>query len=129
MSDTADKPDPFLYQTPRGQAAPRVRSVPIDTSDPRGGAPADKMAMAALPLLTEDKRQAVVLLFYPPEALRDASIDDIRTVVNGSGAGILETIAQEVYKAYTSDPLDGAGARNIADALAAHARAVNGAGQ
>jgi hypothetical protein len=85
------------------------------------GVPPDKFGTYSVPVMQPDRRQAVIMMLFPPEALRDQPLDVIREVVTRGSAGLLETIALEIYKAFTSDPVDGAAARTISEAFAAHA--------
>lgn len=99
----------------------RVRNADVQKDAPRLGVPPDKFGMLSLPLLTEDRRQAVMLMIFPPEALRDQPLDVIELAIAAQARGLLKSIALEIYKSYTSDPLDPAGARNVSEALARHA--------
>jgi hypothetical protein len=90
----------------------------------RMGAPPDKTAMQAMPALAlDEQRHAVVIMLYPPEQLRDASREMIREVFLRQRNTLVEGLAEEVYKSYTSDPIDPAAARNVAEALTKHAAA------
>src|SRR4051812_7851168 len=107
----------------------KVSERDTDPTDPRLGTPPDKFGMAARPLLTADRRQAVMLMLFPPEALRDAPLDVIELVIAQQGQGLLKSIALEIYKSYTSDPLDAAAARTVSEALQAHADALTTGGR
>lgn len=64
-----------------------------------------------------DKRTSVILLITPPEALRDAPLDTIRAVITQQGPELLEMIAQEIRRWFTSAPLDPEQAARFAEAL------------
>lgn len=70
---------------------------------------------------TGEIREAVVLILYPPTELRDAPREVVEHVVMRQKASLLASIVEEIYRSFTSDPVDGAAARNIADALNRHA--------
>jgi hypothetical protein len=76
----------------------RVNSRELDPKDPRMGTPPDKFGMHATPLLGPDRRQAVMLMLFPPEALRDQPLEVIERVIAGQAQGLLKTIAFEIYK-------------------------------
>jgi hypothetical protein len=102
--------------------------VNIDPTHPRLGIPDDRMGAYSTPLKTEingEVREAVVIILYPPTALRDAPLEVIEHFVSMHKKSMLSTIAQEIYKSYTSDPVDATGARNIAEALTKHAEAIS----
>jgi hypothetical protein len=97
-----------------------------DPAHPRMGVPDDKMGMYAIPLQerapdTGEIRQAIVVIVYPPTALRDAPREVIEVFVAARKRGILASIVDEIYRSYTSDPVDAASTRNIAEALTRHA--------
>lgn len=92
------------------------------------GIPDDKTGMFAVPLKQEiegEIREAVVVIIYPPTALRDAPLPVIEEFVAARKKNFLTSIAQEIYRSYTSDPVDAASTRNIAEALTRHANAMS----
>jgi hypothetical protein len=93
---------------------------PVEPNDPRLGTPPDKFGMHATPLQTADKRQAVMIMLFPPEQLRDAQYSDVLGFVFGHGSSILRSIAQEIHQSYTSEPLEVAGTENVIKALQGH---------
>lgn len=98
----------------------RILNPDVNPTDPRLGVPPDKFGMHATPLLTADRRQAVAIMLFPPEELRDQPLAVIEQVIARQSQGILKSIALEIYKSFTSDPLDATGAANIAQALLGH---------
>ena len=62
----------------------RVTTGKLDPKDPRGGVPAEKFGTVAMPLRTPEKRQAVMLMLYPPEALRDQPLDVIEAAIDAA---------------------------------------------
>jgi hypothetical protein len=93
---------------------------PVEPNDPRLGTPPDKLGMHATPLQTADRRQAVMIMLFPPEQLRDAPYADVLGFVFGHGTSILHSIAQEIHQSYTSEPLDLAPTQNVIKALQEH---------
>jgi hypothetical protein len=99
----------------------RLHSRDVDPAKPRYGVPADKFGMSATPpFLTPDGRQGVMLLLFPPEELRDQSLETIELVVSANGKGLLKSVALEIYKSFTSDPIDASNAQNVITALQSH---------
>lgn len=115
---TADSHDPFT--------GAKLSSAKVDRGDHRLGVPADKFGMTGMPVLLPDRRQAVMLMIFPPEALRDAPLDVIEQVVANGAQGTLKAIAAEIHKSFTSDPVDAASARNLISALEGHIQAIAG---
>lgn len=93
----------------------------IDPTAARLGVPPDKFGLYAQPLRTADRRQAVMLMVFPPEELRDQPLPVVEAVLMRQGDALLRTIALEIYKSYTSEPVDQVAARMLSEALAAHA--------
>lgn len=106
----------------------RITDAKTDPKDPRLGTPPDKFGALAQPVLTADRRQSVMILLFPPEALRDQPLPVIEQVIAGQARGILKTIAQEIYRSYTSDPVAPDAARTAGEALLAHADAMKHGG-
>ena len=105
-----------------------MSTQPIQPGHPRMGIPDDKMGAYAVPLKQEingEIREAVVVVIYPPTALRDAPLEVIESFVAMRKKNLLATIAEEIYRSYTSDPADATGTRNIAELLTKHADAVS----
>lgn len=102
----------------------RISKPDVNPTDPRLGVPPDKFGMHSTPLLTADRRQAVAIMLFPPEALRDQPLSVIEQVIAQQANGILKSIAMEIYRSYTSDPLDATAAANLATALQGHADAI-----
>lgn len=108
----------------------RVTSHPTQPGAPRLGVPEDKMGTAAgIPFLTPDKRQGVLLMLFPPEQLRDQPLDVIEQVIARQSQGLMKTIALEIYKSFTSDPVDVSAAQNVISAMQGHVEAMRQGGR
>lgn len=105
---------------------PNVTHDVLDPNDPsgRGGVPPDRLGIYFLTIMDKHQRTNVVAIITPPEALRDAPRETVRAFFRERAMGIADQLAEEVYKGYTSDPLEAAPVQNIADALAEHARTL-----
>lgn len=95
-----------------------------DHNDPnkRLGVPPDKFGAYSVPL-NEGKRVSVALFLFPPEALRDAPFQVVEEMVQQNAPGLLAVLAQEIYRSYTSDPVDPVVAQQLGETLQAHAKA------
>lgn len=101
-----------------------MSTQPIDPNDIRLGVPPEKFGALAQHFAQPGAgRVAVMLMLFPPVALRDADRATVLAAVFGSGTAILYTIADEIYKSYTSDPLDNTATQNLITALQGHLKA------
>lgn len=101
-----------------------MSEIPITHGHPRLGVPDDRMGVTATPLLQPNGRVAVMLMIIPPVQLKDAPRDVVEAYVAAHKKSILASIVDEVFRSYTSDPLDGTAARNVAEALVRHAESL-----
>jgi hypothetical protein len=86
----------------------------LDTLVNREGAPEKKFAMRVVRLPQDrDHRGGVMMLLFPPTGLRDASLETIRTFLGSQAHSLISGIANEIYKSYTSDPVDTTALRNL----------------
>lgn len=69
------------------------------------------------PMPEPEKRAAVIFTLHPPESLRDAPIEKIRAVLRANADTLLEGMAQEIRRFFTSAPLDQQQATRLAAAL------------
>lgn len=112
----------------RGQWPELAAALDVLGTAPRMGVPPDKMGMFTMPVQQPGEgpgevRQAVVIIMYPPEGLRDAPRHVIEQVVAARKANILASIVDEIFKSYTSDPADPTTARVLGETLIRHADA------
>lgn len=82
----------------------------------RMGAPPEKFAMWPVMFREDDTRHAVAtMLFFPPTALRDGNRVAIEAAVFGSANNIIRGIVDEIWRAYTSEPIDPVAAQSIGE--------------
>lgn len=123
-----DAHDPFNHRQLQPDQA-REGSAPIDPADPRLGVPPEKFGMKGTPFQTPERRQAVMLILFPPEALRDQPYEVVEAAVFATGAGLLRGVAREIYQAYTSDPISEAATRHLIEAFQGHLEAQQRGGR
>jgi hypothetical protein len=96
------------------------KQFPIDPNDPRMGVPPDKHGAWSIPFKTPDRRQAVMMMLFPPEFLRDATYEVVEAAVFLHANTYLRTIAREIHQSYTSEPLEAAPVQNLIKAFQGH---------